>query len=540
MKLIRRIPVRELLDLFTARLSRKVVLWIFAGIVVIEAIILIPSVRRHERSSLNQIQDLSFAKIIWIVTAYPNLTSEELLNEVEKLQRDPMTRQMIIGAAVYDGSGQLIGTSGETPVLAYADLTNLDSMDFKAADFYEPATGRYDVAWSIPHTNQQYFLIIRHNASSVSHEVSMFVLRIGGLALIISGFVTLVALIALGPTVIVPILHLQSDLLGVGEAIRYDRPVPKFKSSSIKRKDELGDVISAFQEMVDKVYQAMGDRKKAEHRLERVVRQLENASQKIQTLNHRLESENFRLSAELDITRRLQRMLLPKDYELNQLQGLDVAGFMEPADDVGGDYYDVLQHNGSIKIGIGDVTGHGLESGVLMIMTQTAVRTLLASDETDPVKFLNTLNRAIYGNLQRMDSEKSLTLSLLDYQDGVMSISGQHEEVLLVRATGKIERIDTIDLGFPIGLEAEISQFVEQIQVVLEPGDGIVLYTDGITEAENWRGDHYGLGRLCHVVQHEWYRSAADIQNSVIQDVQQFIGKHDIYDDITLLVVKRK
>jgi sigma-B regulation protein RsbU (phosphoserine phosphatase) len=139
-----------------------------------------------------------------------------------------------------------------------------------------------------------------------------------------------------------------------------------------------------------------------------------------------------------------------------------------------------------------------------------------------------------------MDSEKSLTLSLLDYQDGVMSISGQHEEMLLVRATGEIERIDTIDLGFPIGLEAEISQFVAQMQVPLEPGDGIVLYTDGITEAENWRGDRYSLGRLCYVVQHEWYRSAADIQDSVIQDVQQFIGKHDIYDDITLLVVKRK
>ncbi|MGJ3254125.1 MAG: hypothetical protein ACFE0J_23775 [Elainellaceae cyanobacterium] len=211
MKLICRIPARELFDLFTARLSRKVVLWIFAGIVVIEAIILIPSVRRHERALLNQIQDLSFAKIIWIVTAYPNLTSEELLDEVGKLQRDPMTRQMIVGAAVYDSSGQLIGTSGETPVLAYTDLTNLDSMEFKAADFHEPETGRYDVAWSIPHTSQQYFLIIRHNASSVSREVSMFVLRIGGLALIISGFVTLVALIALGPTVIVPILHLQSD-----------------------------------------------------------------------------------------------------------------------------------------------------------------------------------------------------------------------------------------------------------------------------------------------------------------------------------------
>jgi serine phosphatase RsbU (regulator of sigma subunit) len=81
------------------------------------------------------------------------------------------------------------------------------------------------------------------------------------------------------------------------------------------------------------------------------------------------------MSAELAVSRKLQQMLLPKEHELNQIPGLEIAGFMEPATEVGGDYYDVLNHNGNVKIGIGDVTGHGLESGVVMLMTQTATRT---------------------------------------------------------------------------------------------------------------------------------------------------------------------
>jgi len=128
---------------------------------------------------------------------------------------------------------------------------------------------------------------------------------------------------------------------------------------------------------------------------------LEKANKQILALNDLLKLENLRMSSELDVTRKLQQMILPKDKELALIVGLDIAGFMEPADEVGGDYYDVLQQNGRIKIGIGDVTGHGLESGMLMIMVQTAVRTLLQSEENDPVRFLDILNRTIYGNVQR-------------------------------------------------------------------------------------------------------------------------------------------
>ncbi|MBE9129655.1 MULTISPECIES: ammonium transporter [unclassified Coleofasciculus] len=264
------------------------------------------------------------------------------------------------------------------------------------------------------------------------------------------------------------------------------------------------------------------------------------ANREITLLNERLKTENLRLSAELEVTRRLQQMLLPKDKELNEIAELEIAGFMEPAAEVGGDYYDVLSCNGRVKIGIGDVTGHGLESGVLTIMVQTAVRTLLEGNETDPKKFLDILNRTIYHNVQRMNCDKNLTLSLLDYHQGILNLSGQHEEMIVVRAGGQIERIDTIDLGFPIGLEADITEFVAHAQLQLNPGDVVVLYTDGITEAENLQGLLYGVERLCEVLSRNWQQPAQEIRQAVIDDVRQHIGEQKVFDDITLLVLKQK
>ena len=277
-----------------------------------------------------------------------------------------------------------------------------------------------------------------------------------------------------------------------------------------------------------------------EQKVEERTGQLAHANAEITLLNQRLRSENLRMSSELAVTRQIQQMILPKEHELSQIPNLEIAGFMEPAEEVGGDYYDVLQKDGRVKIGIGDVTGHGLESGVLMIMVQTAVRALLQTDETDPQVFLDQINRTIYDNVQRMGSDRNLTLALLDYQNNCLSLSGQHEEVLLVRSGGIIEQIDTIDLGFPIGLESDITGFVHQIQVQLNPGDVVVLYTDGVTEAENDLSARYGLERLCRIVSQHWQSSALEIQQAVIRDVRHHIGNHKIYDDMTLLILKQK
>ena len=282
------------------------------------------------------------------------------------------------------------------------------------------------------------------------------------------------------------------------------------------------------------------EQKRLRDRESSYIERLAKANEEIEKLNNCLQAENTRLSAELEITQRLQTMLLPKEKELSQIKDLEIAGFMEPAEEVGGDYYDVLQHHGRLTISIGDVTGHGLESGVLMLMVQTAVRTLMENNETDPKQFFEVLNRTIYKNVQRMDSDKNLSLCLIDYYQGVLSLSGQHEEMLLVRSGGALERIDTIDLGFPIGLEETIEDFVFQTQIRLDRGDVVVLYTDGVTEAENNLGKHYGLEQLCSVVQQNWQRSADEIVQYAIADLRSHIGVEKVYDDITLVVLKQK
>lgn len=267
---------------------------------------------------------------------------------------------------------------------------------------------------------------------------------------------------------------------------------------------------------------------------------LAKANAEILALNERLKAENLRMGAELDITRRLQQMVLPKKTELQAISNLDIAGFMEPASEIGGDYYDVLNQNGMVTFGIGDVTGHGLESGVLMLMVQTAVRTLLTSGETNPETFLRILNEIIYDNVQRMDCDRSLTLSLINYHAGTLRLSGQHEELIVIRATGDVERIDTTDLGFPIGLVPDISGFVGYTHIDLNPGDVVLLYTDGIPEAENQAGELYGIERLCQIARQHHHRSAEEIQQAIVTDVRQHIGTHRVYDDITLLVFKQK
>jgi sigma-B regulation protein RsbU (phosphoserine phosphatase) len=269
------------------------------------------------------------------------------------------------------------------------------------------------------------------------------------------------------------------------------------------------------------------------------TKELEEANKEIMSLNAQLAQENLRLGAELNVARQLQLMVLPPAQELKEIKDLDIAGYMSPADEVGGDYYDVLRGNGVVKIGIGDVTGHGLESGVLMLMVQTAVRTLLASNETDPQRFLSIVNKVIYQNIQRISSDKNLTLSLMDYSDGMIRLTGQHEEVIIVRTDGTLERVDTTGLGLPVGMDEDISDFLSDIEIKLAVGDVVILFTDGVTEAERTDTKQYGVERLCEVVLRNHDKPSQEIKDAVIDDVMAHIGNNKIYDDITVLVIKR-
>lgn len=276
------------------------------------------------------------------------------------------------------------------------------------------------------------------------------------------------------------------------------------------------------------------------YRFHRTNTALEAANSKISNLNSQLKSENLRLGAEIAVARQIQMMVLPTPHELGGIDKLEVAAFMEPAAEVGGDYYDVLQLGGRVKIGIGDVTGHGLESGVLMLMVQSVAVALQEQGLTDPKEFLIALNKAICRNIKRTHADKYLTLCFVDIDQAHLTLSGQHEDLILLRRNGTVETVDTLDLGFPIGLEENIADFVHTLAMPFETGDTAILYTDGVTEAENGAGDLYGLDRLIDSARTHNHLPSARIVEAMITDLKRHIGDQTIHDDITLLIARRR
>lgn len=255
----------------------------------------------------------------------------------------------------------------------------------------------------------------------------------------------------------------------------------------------------------------------------------------------RLAQENLRMGLELDVAQRLQAMILPKGEELKQHKDLEIAAHMVPASEIGGDIYDVLAGpDGSTCLVIGDVTDHGLASGVVMLMTQAALRTALEASNGDLVPALVRVNSVIYKNVsERMADARNLTLALLRYQDGTVWLAGQHESVIVVRASGEVEEIDTLPLGINVGLLGEVDDMMNETSFSLGPADLMVLYTDGVTEAEAPDKSQYGVQRLKDAVASRRTLPCEQIVQGVFKDIYRWIAGGTVYDDITLVLVRR-
>jgi adenylate cyclase len=245
---------------YQARLSRKIVFWVFLSIIGVEVAILIPSYWLEQNRQLEKLEIDSKAAVRAIVA----LTESKMAEDTFKETVTVITRNsdVLTGITIYNLQGQQVSQAGETSQLTFSDLNNQFMVRLRSRD-----GDRYDVAWSSESLGVPYVLISRHNASRVKQELLKFTLRIAGLVLIISLFVTTATMVVLGIILIHPILKIREDLLAAGEALSQDKQDVKFYAITNRRKDELGDVMQAFCEMFARVSSEIAERKRTEDNL---------------------------------------------------------------------------------------------------------------------------------------------------------------------------------------------------------------------------------------------------------------------------------
>lgn len=266
-----------------------------------------------------------------------------------------------------------------------------------------------------------------------------------------------------------------------------------------------------------------------------------------------------RLDRELEIGAEIQLRLLPR--QCPQIDGIELAAKCKTASRVGGDYYDFIPTNydqlrakkqdgtestcsqkASVpwSLVIGDVMGKGVPAGLIMTMTRGMLRAEVLNRHS-PARVLEHLNRVMYADLE--NSHRFVTLFYSEYDPKKQTLSysnAAHNPPLLWQAsTCSIQRLDTV--GMLIGLEAD-SQY-EDAQVQLAPGDTIIYYTDGFTDAANQNGDRFDEENLTKAFQ--WAclncNGSQEILDYLFKQVQQFIGSTNSHgDDMTLVVMQVK
>jgi serine phosphatase RsbU (regulator of sigma subunit) len=241
-----------------------------------------------------------------------------------------------------------------------------------------------------------------------------------------------------------------------------------------------------------------------------------------------------RLEREMSIAVEIQRSILPP---VVALPGLELAARMVPASEVGGDYFDVRRDGGGGWVGIGDVTGHGLPAGLIMLMTQTATAALVRPERRDPRELVVALNQVLHDNIRhRMRRDDHVTLSLLRYDlDGVIRFAGAHEPIIVWRrASGRCEVIETP--GAWVGALPRLDEVTVTGTLALAPGDVLLLHTDGVTESMNAARQRFGLDRLAEVLETHAPQGAEASCAAIFAAVEAWAPTQD--DDRTVIVAR--
>ena len=240
------------------------------------------------------------------------------------------------------------------------------------------------------------------------------------------------------------------------------------------------------------------------------------------------------LQNELDVASKIQQSILPT--ESPQTKTYQVSANMEPARNVGGDFFDILRlENGCIGLAVADVSDKGVPAALFMMSSRTLLKGA-AIGKIAPGEVLQEVN-----NLLTEDNESAMFVTVLyavyDSSSGrITYASGGHNAPLIVRADGS-SKLLPLTGGIALGLAPDLEY--GQTTVTLEPGDIVILYTDGVTEAMNAAGEEFGIEPLQKIFAESPPRSAEEANMTVFEAVSAFAGETAQSDDITCLTLRR-
>lgn len=245
-----------------------------------------------------------------------------------------------------------------------------------------------------------------------------------------------------------------------------------------------------------------------------------------------------RVTRELELAAKMQADLLPKDKLV--LPTLDLAGGLLPATEIGGDAFDYIpMENGKYLVYLGDGTGHGVPAG---LMSSISNALLYAFRRESDIKVIAAhLNEVIQ---EKSSSTMFITMALTIWDEKLSQLTylnAGHLPILFYEAaSNKLTEIKLSGIAF--GMVEDIVPRLQEMNLTLSSNDAVILYSDGIPEAQNEMGEGYGMIRLKRIVQDSAndLLTAEGIKNAVLADVTEFRGKREHLDDMTVVVLRRK
>jgi sigma-B regulation protein RsbU (phosphoserine phosphatase) len=397
----------------------------------------------------------------------------------------------ITGAAIYDNKGEQFAT--------YARAKNGD----KAGPV--PRDGTWIDAQHIGVTRPVLFNGARVGTVSVRSDLSEFAVRRARTLQIAGGIYVGAAFLAL----LLASLFQRAITRPIHRLLRAEKRVSREKDYTLRvekeANDEIGLLIDGFNEMLSEI-RSRDAEILAKH------------------------------DQEMALARSIQTSVLPRTFEL---PGYDISAIMLPAEEVGGDFYEFRRTNGGAWLGVGDVTGHGVTSGLIMMMAQSMFTMLCEQNghHHSPTKFISLMNRAMFYNLKRLGQERFMTMVVARIEnDGRLVYAGAHTDLLIYRAAdGSVDRLPTD--GLWLGITDDVEHLTSDRTITLNPGDVALLHTDGVTESRSAAGECYDIDRLTGELQRLHDKSAAVIVTTIAAAAWQWAETPK--DDVSLMAVKR-